>query len=97
MRSPALRVALVVALTAVGAACHKRAPTKAPPSADAGALEDAGADSADGDAGAQADDDTLWGAVRELPHLVASTRAERERVLQHHPLDRDSLEAEVTT
>lgn len=58
MRSPALRVALVVALTAVGAACHKRAPTKAPPSADAGAVEDASADSGDGDGGAQADEDT---------------------------------------
>ena len=44
-----------------------------------------------------ADDDTLWGAVRELPQLVASTRAQRDRVLKHHPLDRDSLEAEVTT
>jgi predicted acylesterase/phospholipase RssA len=38
----------------------------------------------------------LWGAVRELPALVAATREQRQRVLQNTPLDRDSLEAEVT-
>jgi predicted acylesterase/phospholipase RssA len=42
-------------------------------------------------------DDTLWGAVRELPALVQQVRHQRERLLRHYPLDRDSLEAEVTT
>ena len=42
-------------------------------------------------------DPALWGAVRELPELVAATRAARARVLSHFPLDRESLEAEVTT
>ncbi len=42
-------------------------------------------------------DTTLWGAIRGLPALVAATRALRHRVLEHFPLDRDSLEEEVTT
>jgi len=42
-------------------------------------------------------DETLWGAIRELPALVAATREHRQRLLQMGTLDRDSLEAEVTT
>lgn len=42
-------------------------------------------------------DDRLWSAVRVLPDLVAATRRERDGLLEHFPLDRDSLEAEVTT
>jgi predicted acylesterase/phospholipase RssA len=42
-------------------------------------------------------DETLWGAVRELPALVAATRDNRRLMLERFPLDRDSLEAEVTT
>ncbi|MDP2309322.1 MAG: patatin-like phospholipase family protein [Pseudomonadota bacterium] len=40
---------------------------------------------------------SLWGAMRVLPELVALTRDRRTRLLEHFPLDRDSLEAEVTT
>ncbi len=39
----------------------------------------------------------LWGAVRELPELVEATRGWRQRILDAGTLDRDSLEAEVTT
>ena len=42
-------------------------------------------------------DGTLWGAIRELPALVAATREQRRRVLESCTLDRESLEAEVTT
>ncbi|RME28249.1 MAG: patatin-like phospholipase family protein [Deltaproteobacteria bacterium] len=42
-------------------------------------------------------DDGLWGAIRELPVLVAATRRARSRLLAAGRLDRDSLEAEVTT
>ncbi len=38
----------------------------------------------------------LWGAVRALPELVAATRAARTDLLERLPLDRDSLEEEVT-
>ncbi len=40
---------------------------------------------------------SLWGAMRVLPELVALTRERRRRLLEHVALDRDSLEAEVTT
>lgn len=43
------------------------------------------------------DEPSLWGAMRVLPELVAITRERRRRMLEHFPLDRDSLEAEVTT
>ncbi len=39
---------------------------------------------------------SLWGAMRVLPELVADTRERRKRLLEHFPLDRDTLEAEVT-
>jgi predicted acylesterase/phospholipase RssA len=39
--------------------------------------------------------DPLWGAVRELPALVAATRERRQALLERFPLDRESLEAEV--
>lgn len=39
----------------------------------------------------------LWAAVRELPALVAATRAQRKKVLESCIIDRESLEAEVTT
>lgn len=42
-------------------------------------------------------DDTLWGAVRVLPDLVHATRQARKMLLERVPLDRDSLEEEVTT
>ena len=42
-------------------------------------------------------DDTLWGAVRGLADLVHATREWRQRILESFPLDRESLEAEVTT
>lgn len=41
--------------------------------------------------------DALWGAVRELPELVHATRGIRADLLSRVPLDRDSLEEEVTT
>jgi predicted acylesterase/phospholipase RssA len=43
------------------------------------------------------EDPSLWGAMRVLPELVAETRDKRRRLLEHFALDRDSLEAEVTT
>lgn len=33
--------------------------------------------------------------IRALPDLIAATVSERRRLLEHHPLDRDALEAEV--
>jgi hypothetical protein len=45
----------------------------------------------------EASGNDLWAPVRELPELVAATRAARKRLLEHFELDRDSLEAEVTT
>ena len=39
---------------------------------------------------------SLWPAVRALPPLVDGTRIQRARILEHFPLDRDSLESEVT-
>lgn len=38
----------------------------------------------------------LWGAVRELPALVAATRRTRASLLREMGLDRDALEREVT-
>lgn len=43
------------------------------------------------------EDRSLWAAMRVLPELVAETRERRRRLLEHLPLDRESLEAEVTT
>jgi hypothetical protein len=40
---------------------------------------------------------TLWEVARALPDLVERTRNARASVLEHLPIDRDSLEAEVTT
>lgn len=40
---------------------------------------------------------SLWGAMRVIPELVGETREKRTRLLEAFPLDRDSLEAEVTT
>ncbi len=37
----------------------------------------------------------LWGAVRELPALVAATRERRRALLERFPLDRESLEDEI--
>ncbi|NOY26398.1 MAG: patatin-like phospholipase family protein, partial [Oligoflexia bacterium] len=47
--------------------------------------------------GKDARDDSLWGAIRQLPALVEATRLQRSRVLEGCTLDRDSLEAEITT
>lgn len=44
-----------------------------------------------------ADSDSLWSAVRALPELLQRTRRARASVLEHLPVDRDALEAEVTT
>lgn len=41
--------------------------------------------------------DSPWSAARELPELLRRTRLARAALLDHLPLDRDSLEAEVTT
>jgi len=38
---------------------------------------------------------SLWGAMRVMPELVRDTRERRRRLLDHFPLDRESLEAEV--
>ena len=38
---------------------------------------------------------SLWGAMRVMPELVRDTRDRRRRILEHFPLDRESLEAEV--
>lgn len=40
---------------------------------------------------------SLWEAIRALPAVIEKTRRARQSVLDHLPLDRDSLEAEVTT
>lgn len=42
-------------------------------------------------------DETLWGAIRVLPGLVAATREQRARLLARGDLDRESLEEEVST
>lgn len=39
----------------------------------------------------------MWALYRVLPELVARTRAARASVLEHLPIDRESLEEEVTT
>jgi len=44
-----------------------------------------------------AESDTNWGAVRALPELLRRTRQARSSALDHLPIDRDSLEREVTT
>jgi hypothetical protein len=41
--------------------------------------------------------DSVWAASRELPEVLRRTRNARASVLEHLPLDRSSLEAEVTT
>lgn len=38
---------------------------------------------------------SLWGAVRELPALVAATREQRRQLLERFPIDRESLEDEI--
>lgn len=43
-----------------------------------------------------AEESSLWGAVRELPSLVAATRRFRADLLRNFPLDRETLEREVT-
>jgi len=40
---------------------------------------------------------SLWEIVRILPDLAQRTRVARAALLEHHPIDRDSLEREVTT
>jgi hypothetical protein len=40
---------------------------------------------------------SLWDAVRLLPDLTVRTRRARKSLLEHLPIDRDSLEREVTT
>jgi len=40
---------------------------------------------------------TNWQAVRALPDLLRRTRLARASVLDHMPIDRNSLEAEITT
>lgn len=42
-------------------------------------------------------DGSLWQAMRVLPELVQATRERRRRVVEHFPLDEESLELEVTT
>jgi hypothetical protein len=44
-----------------------------------------------------ADATSLWDAVRALPDLTAKTRRARKSLLDHLPIDRESLEDEVTT
>lgn len=39
----------------------------------------------------------LWGVVRLLPDLAQRTRVARASILEHLPIDRESLEREVTT
>lgn len=41
--------------------------------------------------------DSLWGAIRELPEVLRRTRQARTSLLEHLPISRDALEAEVTT
>lgn len=43
------------------------------------------------------EEESIWPAVRDLPDLVRRTRAARQSLLDHLPIDRDSLEAEITT
>lgn len=43
------------------------------------------------------DASTLWEAARVLPELVERTRTARASVLERLPIDRDSLESEITT
>ncbi len=40
-------------------------------------------------------DETLWGAIRVLPPLVAATREQRARLLARGDVDRENLEEEV--
>ncbi len=40
---------------------------------------------------------SLWGAIRALPEILHATRRARQSLLEHLPIDRDSLEAEVCT
>ncbi len=40
---------------------------------------------------------SLWEGIRALPEVIEKTRRARQSVLDHLPLDRPSLEAEVTT
>lgn len=40
---------------------------------------------------------SLWDAIHALPELTAATRRARKALLERLPIDRDSLEAEVTT
>ncbi len=40
---------------------------------------------------------TVWPAIRELPEVLRRTRLMRAALLEKYPIDRDSLEAEVTT
>jgi hypothetical protein len=39
----------------------------------------------------------LWGVVRVLPDIAHRTRVARATLLEHLPIDRDSLEREITT
>lgn len=41
--------------------------------------------------------DGVWPVTRELPEVLRRTRLARKSLLEHLPIDRDSLEAEVTT
>jgi hypothetical protein len=41
--------------------------------------------------------DGVWQASRELPEVLRRTRLARRSLLEHLPIDRESLEAEVTT
>ncbi|MEZ4238109.1 MAG: patatin-like phospholipase family protein, partial [Myxococcota bacterium] len=41
--------------------------------------------------------DGIWQASRELPEVLRRTRQARRSLLEHLPIDRDSLEEEVTT
>lgn len=44
-----------------------------------------------------ADGSDLWAVVRELPDLAEHARELRTEILDHLPIDRDSLEREITT
>ncbi len=48
-------------------------------------------------AGPITDASSLWEVARVLPDVVSKTRQARTSLLEHLPIDRDSLEAEVTT
>lgn len=41
--------------------------------------------------------DSLWAAIRELPDVLRRTRQARASLLEHLPIDRESLEEEVCT